>query len=179
MLESYANGRTAKDGEVGMTDREKAIVMAYTGYTMLTGDKLGLYYQYIQGKVGRPVMTHELAEKPMQETIQTLSKPDFVELCRTNDEPRVMTLEEIQELHVYWVEDYGGSLIPETIMCIEPNFSDLEGSSKEIITIPVVRMGNGYAPVITKINHYYNIKWRCWTSQPTDEQREATPWRQK
>lgn len=70
-----------------MTDREKAIIMAYTGYTMLTGDKLRLYYQYIQEKVGRPVMAHELAEKPMQETIRILSKPDFVELCRTNDEP--------------------------------------------------------------------------------------------
>lgn len=22
----------------------------------------------------------------------------------------------------------------------------------------------------------YGIKWRCWTSRPTDEQREATPW---
>lgn len=91
-------------------------------------------------------------------------------------EPRVMTLEEIQELHVYWIEDYNGSLIPETVMCVEPHFGNLEGSSKEIQTIPVVRMGNGYAPVITKINHHYNIKWRCWTSRPTDEQREAVKW---
>lgn len=22
----------------------------------------------------------------------------------------------------------------------------------------------------------YGVKWRCWTSRPTDEQREATPW---
>ena len=22
----------------------------------------------------------------------------------------------------------------------------------------------------------YGITWRCWTSHPTDEQREATPW---
>ena len=22
----------------------------------------------------------------------------------------------------------------------------------------------------------YGITWRCWTSRPTDEQREATPW---
>lgn len=22
----------------------------------------------------------------------------------------------------------------------------------------------------------YGSKWRCWTSRPTDEQREATPW---
>ena len=23
------------------------------------------------------------------------------------------------------------------------------------------------------------VKWRCWTSRPTDEQREATPWEMK
>lgn len=22
----------------------------------------------------------------------------------------------------------------------------------------------------------YDVTWRCWTSRPTDEQREATPW---
>lgn len=79
-----------------MTDREKAIVMAYTGYTMLTGDKLGLYYQYVEEKLGRPVMTHELCEKPMQEIIRTLSKPDFIELCVTNDEPGVVVMPQLQ-----------------------------------------------------------------------------------
>lgn len=24
----------------------------------------------------------------------------------------------------------------------------------------------------------YGVTWRCWTSRPTDEQREATPWEQ-
>lgn len=70
-----------------MTDREKAIVMAFTGYAMLTGDKLGVYYKYIEEKLGRPVMTHELAEKSVQETIHIFSQPDFIELCTASDKP--------------------------------------------------------------------------------------------
>lgn len=148
-----------------MTDREKAIVMAYTGYTMLTGDKLGLYYQYIQEKVGRPVMIHELAEKPMQETIHTLSKPDFVELCRTNDEPRVMTLEEVNALdwdYCYLEQErlpgkeYRGMLGKYIMTCV---------------TWPSIT-----AAKISQGKDNYGRTWRCWTSRPTDEQREAVKW---
>jgi len=28
----------------------------------------------------------------------------------------------------------------------------------------------------TLFKDWYNKTWRCWTSRPTDEQREATPW---
>lgn len=71
-----------------MTDREKAIVMAYTGTVMLKGDKLAIYYQYIAEKMGRPVYSHELRSKEMQHAIEEASKPDFVELCRL-EEPAI------------------------------------------------------------------------------------------
>jgi hypothetical protein len=44
-----------------MTDRERAIVMAYTGYVMLVGNKLCEFYKYLEEILGRPIMTHELA----------------------------------------------------------------------------------------------------------------------
>jgi len=65
-----------------MTDREKAIVMAYTGVTMLTGDKLGIFYEYIEELLGHPVMTHELAGQNIQDEITRKSKEDFIALCR-------------------------------------------------------------------------------------------------
>ena len=147
-----------------MTDREKAIVMAYTGYAMLTGDKLGLFYQYIQEKVGRPVMTHELAEKPMQETIHTLSKPDFVELCITNDEPRVITLDELQMHEVYWAEQDDVSRPWAIAMLHIRNAGLLDG--------PVYQdyMGDNFNA------KEYGVKWRLWTSRPSDEVRRVTPW---
>lgn len=62
-----------------MTDREKAIVMAYTGIVMLTGDKIDEFYKYLAELYGRPVYTHEIVILDIQEK----AKPDFVELCKT------------------------------------------------------------------------------------------------
>lgn len=68
-----------------MTDKEKAIVMAYTGYTMLTGEKFDLYHQYIEALLQRPVYTHELAEKEVQEEIHEKSRGDFRRLSWSSD----------------------------------------------------------------------------------------------
>jgi hypothetical protein len=68
-----------------MTDREKAIVMAYTGIAMLTGEKLNVFYEYLDELYGRPVYTHEIAMLD----IQSKCKPDFVELCR-KEEPEIV-----------------------------------------------------------------------------------------
>lgn len=46
-----------------MTKQERAIVMAYTGIVMLTGNNLGIYYKYLEKILGRPVWTHELGEQ--------------------------------------------------------------------------------------------------------------------
>ena len=62
-----------------MTDREKAIVMAYTGIAMLRGDKLHIFYEYVSEKLGRPIWTHEFAGQA--DTIKELSKDDFFGLC--------------------------------------------------------------------------------------------------
>ena len=70
---------------LGMTDREKAIVMAYTGYTMLSGDKLGIYYKYVQEKLGRSVMTHELAYQEVQGAIKEAAKEDFIAIAKADN----------------------------------------------------------------------------------------------
>lgn len=64
-----------------MTDREKAIVMAYTGISMLEGDKLNAFYRYLTELYGRPVYTHELIALD----IEHKSKPDFLKLCYEED----------------------------------------------------------------------------------------------
>ena len=61
-----------------MTDREKAIVMAYTGICMLEGEKLGVFYQYLEELYDRPVYTHEWVSLDIKEK----SKPDFLQLCK-------------------------------------------------------------------------------------------------
>lgn len=69
-----------------MTDREKAIVTAYTGITMLTGEKLSIFHKYIEDLLGRPIWTHELANREVWEEIKEKSKPDFIKLCQDEAE---------------------------------------------------------------------------------------------
>ena len=64
-----------------MTDREKAIVMAYTGYCMLTGDKLSVFYEYVESIMGRPVYTHEMGTKVVDDLITEKARPHFIALC--------------------------------------------------------------------------------------------------
>lgn len=65
-----------------MTDQEKAIVMAYTGFAMLTGEKFCIFHEYIEKLMGRPVYTHEMAIKAIDDEIKERAKEDFVRLCR-------------------------------------------------------------------------------------------------
>jgi hypothetical protein len=70
-----------------MTDKEKAIVMAYTGKCMLTEEKFHIFHEYIEEIMGRPVFTHELADKNVSAEIKEKAKADFIALC--NDESEV------------------------------------------------------------------------------------------
>jgi len=65
-----------------MTDREKAIVMAYTGICMLEGEKFNIFHKYVEEIMGRPVYTHEMGVKAVDDEIKEKAKPDFLELCK-------------------------------------------------------------------------------------------------
>lgn len=65
-----------------MTIHECAIVQAYTGCCMLEGNNANYFYKYLEEIIGRPVYTHDLANKDMQKLIEAKSKPDFIMLCQ-------------------------------------------------------------------------------------------------
>lgn len=65
-----------------MTDREKAIVMAYTGIVMLAGNKIDEYYKYLAELYGRPVYTHEIPTLD----ITSKAKRDFIMLCNNEQQ---------------------------------------------------------------------------------------------
>lgn len=67
-----------------MTDKEKAIVMAYTGVTMLTGDKFQIFHKYVEEIMGRPVQTIEMGF--IANEIKEKSKDDFMALCAEEGE---------------------------------------------------------------------------------------------
>ena len=68
-----------------MTDREKAIIMAFTGVAMLTGKKFSIFHKYIEDLLGRPVQTIELAFDNVAQEIKDKSKADFLNLCASED----------------------------------------------------------------------------------------------
>lgn len=61
-----------------MTDREKAIVTAYTGINMLEGEKFDEFYKYLNELYGRSIYTHEIPFLDVREK----SKKDFIALCK-------------------------------------------------------------------------------------------------
>lgn len=61
-----------------MTDREKAIVTAYTGINMFEGEKIDEFYKYLNELYGRPIYTHEIQYLDIRER----AKEDFIALCR-------------------------------------------------------------------------------------------------
>lgn len=69
-----------------MTVRECAIVEAFTGICMLTGDKRKYFYEYVEEKLGRPVFTHQLGHDDICKELEMASYNDFIELCRTSKE---------------------------------------------------------------------------------------------
>ena len=71
-----------------MTDREKAIVMAYTGVTMLSGEKFSIFHKYIEDIMERPVFTHELAIELVWKQIKEKSRADFIKLCEETENDR-------------------------------------------------------------------------------------------
>lgn len=64
-----------------MTYRECAIVQAYTGTCMLSGDALDYYYEYVNKIMGRPLHSYEIFV--YIEEIKEKSRKDFIDLCRT------------------------------------------------------------------------------------------------
>lgn len=89
-------------------------------------------------------------------------------------EPRVMTLEEVLALKfddvVYMELHPTGAVISSIVIDVIPKLP--------VIGIGVIqfRHGGGYNGIDNADIGYYRKTWRCWTSRPTDEQREAEPW---
>ncbi len=82
--------------------------------------------------------------------------------------PRVMTLKEVQALQdndVVWLEDY------DKVSVISAIVNHVWKSLPNMVSFTAMPMREVKANML-----WYSVKWRCWTSRPTDKQREATPW---
>lgn len=83
-----------------MTDREKAIVMAYTGVCMLTGNKFQIFHEYVEDVMGRPIQTIEMGMGSVADEIKEKAQPDFLKLCEEDQEPLATPTQ--KEAHWEW-----------------------------------------------------------------------------
>lgn len=86
-----------------MTDREKAIVMAYTGKTMLTGAKFSIFHKYIEELLQRPVFSHEIGF--LADEIKKRSYADFCKICETSEKPAKLAAFEMKAEIVSLLQD--------------------------------------------------------------------------
>lgn len=119
--------------------------------------------------------------------LEEAHKDDFVGTCETNwslmcrdvanrleellaaQEPRVVTLEEVKQHNnqdgCVWFEQPTYNAVAAFVRQDE-EYTEI--ISPYLLGEPI---NHGYMA-----NRFYGKAWRCWTSRPTDEQREATPW---
>lgn len=91
-------------------------------------------------------------------------KMDVLALLKAQ-EPRVMTLDEIKDGEPYWLSA-GKEFVPRPVICIHRE----DDARKPYITF-AWQFGT-----FSWESEDYDKTWRCWTSRPTDEQREAVKW---
>lgn len=83
------------------------------------------------------------------------------------NEPRLMTLEEVLATEVVYAEDIDkAEIIPVLV----------NRRAHDRIVLVRARLMGGPSLTIYPLISEYGKRWRCWTSRPTDEQREAVPW---
>ena len=89
-------------------------------------------------------------------------------------EPRVMTLEEVLDMKfddVVYLQVYPTNAVLSAIVIdVIPKLSEIN------VGVVQFRHGAGYNGINNADLSYYGKTWRCWTSRPTDEQREAVKW---
>lgn len=60
-----------------ITQREGAIISAYTGYLI---GSFSAMHEYVEEIIGRPILTHEFADKEFTKEIHNKSKDDFINI---------------------------------------------------------------------------------------------------
>lgn len=97
---------------------------------------------------------------------------DFAIEALKAQEPRLLTLEEIHDSMVVWLE--AGTkflkIVDDDGVVLAIGGSERTGA-KCFITVWNVN--------VAAMNDEYNVTWRAWSQRPTKEQREKEPWNRR
>ena len=85
---------------------------------------------------------------------------------------RVMTLEEVKNSEIVYFEDYADP--DDSVEPIIRPAVNVEVKNGGIVMLDSILWDEGFT---FNSDSDYGKTWRCWTARPTDEQREAIPWK--
>ena len=88
-----------------MTKEEKLIVSAYTGILMTDFNNL---HEFIEKKLGRPVLTHDLANELVVNELKEAVKEDFLKLCAEDTKEKYLHLKNGDD--IYYVDSDNGEV---------------------------------------------------------------------
>lgn len=151
--------------------------MAYTGVCTLGHGKLGLFYRYIQEKLGRSVFTHELATGVVEQEIKDAAKEDFLSICADavpddvlrsyGPMQKPLSLDELGTLEFpipLWLEYMDrtildGECVPEIVYGVKNGEIVLDNDEVSL--------------------EIYQKIFRYWLRRPTEAERTAASWEVK
>lgn len=64
-----------------LTREQSAIITAFTGITTVANGGIGPFHEYAEKLMGRPIFTHEFANKELNEEIKQRALEDFKAIC--------------------------------------------------------------------------------------------------
>ena len=86
-----------------MTREETILLSAYTGF-MLAPD-FGELQKFCEEALGRPVWTHDFADKKIFEDLRAKLRPKVEELIQDIDKPHMPTREQVEKMRGEWIGD--------------------------------------------------------------------------
>lgn len=96
-----------------MTHKEAVLISAYTGY--LLTNEFSEYHEYYEKLLGRPIYTHEFADKDTQEEIRRKCKPLIIDMINNEDSTEYIKVEDVNKV----IDRFIGYLDEDTIYRIK------------------------------------------------------------
>ena len=145
-----------------MTDRDKVIKGLETVWNGMNAVEHELYADYVYDALD--LLKDDETQLQYRSDIIYEEERETARLRKLlkEQEPRVLTLEEVLKANPVWFETHG-LLLPAII--------DHEESKAGDCVIVFGEFDGSYYPI-----NRYNKKWRCWTARPTDGQRTEVKW---
>lgn len=85
---------------MSMTREEAILLSAYTGF-MFAPD-FGELQKFCEETIGRPVGTHEFADKQLFKDLRVKLQPKMKELIQNIDKPQTLTREQMEKMRGEW-----------------------------------------------------------------------------